>query len=111
MPEKEVAFDGGIFITVASMDGIRFNRLRKQVPDGSRSGFGGIRSADQFAEIFHGIVFFQNGGYDRTGAHVADQVLVKRTFAVHRVELSGQFGRQLGVFHRNDPEARFVDLG
>ena len=67
--EKEVAFNGGIFIAVAAVNGIGINAFGVKVANGARFCFLRVGGSNQLAEIFHSVVFLQNGGVNRTATH------------------------------------------
>ena len=93
------------------MDGVFADALGKEGADSAGGSLSRVGSADEGAEVFHRIVFFQDSRHDGAGGHEVHQFSVEGALLMHFVKLAGFFRGELGQFHRYDAEARLVDLG
>src|SRR6202000_1403804 len=107
--EEEIAFDPGIFIAVAAVDGILTYRSGKELADRSRIGLRRIGCPDQLAEIGHGILLLQDRRNDGTTAHKIHQLAIERPRLMHGIKLPRFFLRKPRELHRRDCKTTLED--
>lgn len=107
--EVERAFDGCVLIAIGTVYRIFTYAGSVFSADGTRSGIGRIGGANEVAEIFHCIVFFQNSRHDGAAAHEFAKFAVKRTFTVNGVKFAGFLHTEFRQFHGNNAETRRID--
>jgi hypothetical protein len=86
--EEKITFNPRVIITVASVNSIFANRFGIQLTDGAFIGLRGICSSNQFAKISDCIIFFQDGGNDRSPAHEFNEFAIKGTCPVNCIKFA-----------------------
>src|SRR5690606_7671264 len=106
----ESTFNGGVLITVRSVDGVLTDAGSIQFADSALGSFGRVGGTDQGTKIFNGIVLLQYGGHNGAPGHKLDQFTKERTLPVDAVEFLCIPLAQLGVLHGHDIESGSRDF-
>src|SRR6185437_1761857 len=100
---------GGRIRRIGAMDDVLLDTERKVGADGALSGFLRVGGAHDLAVAGDGVIALEHLHYDRTGGHVAHQILEEGTLPVDGVEA---FGLPLGQTHHaggNDGETGLLE--
>jgi hypothetical protein len=98
--EVEIGFNQRILIAVAAVHGVALDAFGEALADSSFGCVGRVGGANQLAEVFNSIFFFENSRYDRAFGHKGNELSKEATLFVYSIELFGLLFRKAGKLHR-----------
>ena len=95
--------------TVRAMYGVALQRLAEAAADSALVGLGRVGSADQAAELGHGILMLDHADIHRTRGHEVDQFVEEGLALVHGIEALGLIAAEIGKTQSDDAEPALDD--